>query len=493
MKKMKIRNVGVLLFALMWMWFLPISARAEEVPASGSLTIHNADQNGESEVPVAGVEYTLWQVDETNPRPTSPKEAKGRLIAGTERSGKTDANGNVVFSSLPAGLYYVEETDLGEKTGIAFPNAPFLADVPMTNERGDGWVSDYTVNLKNQALSIDKYVNGPGEDEYDKEDVNKAKHRPVSKTDKFGYSIVAYFPDKLGALSGETYQITDQVNENVIADYDTLKVYSMSDPKGSYQDGFLLTEGQHYQKVVDEENRTMVLTLTQEGMDLLNSRSEEMNDHFLLLKYDGQLSGNAVNGINLYSGASLTYERPGTTPDQSANSITVNVVEEPEVHTGQIGLLKVDAEKPDTKLANAKFGIAISEEDAKEGRFIASGTTDDQGKLVFKGLAYGEPGDDCETNSSNTSYWLSEVEAPQGYERIAEPIEIVFAYQEGEDGEFYFANVTAHNQPTKEQPVPPPSKGDPVKTGDTAAVSLLLSLLVVSIGVMVLIKKKNNK
>lgn len=498
MKKIKI----ILLFAVSLILFRPVFAEAAQAPEYGSLTIYN--RSTESEL-VSGVEYTIWQVDESSSyRPDTPEDAKEHLLQSTRQSKLTDNEGKVVFSSLPAGIYYVTESDLGDNSKAAFVNPPFLVEIPMTNEEGTGWIADIEVYLKNQVLGIDKFVNGAGVDNYDTEDVNNAKHRPVGGEELYGYSIVSYFPGDIGTTVGESYVVTDQINDYVVSSPETLKVYSVPDQSTAVQKGYLLTEGQHYEKVFDSSSSTLTVSLTDAGMDLLNERSETEADQFLLIKFDSRLSEDVPNGTNIYGKASLTYQKGtaqsdsifslvSTVQDNTGNLLTVSVADEPEVHTGQIGITKVSANNEEQKLENAKFGISLSEADAQEGDYISKGSTDENGNLIFRGLSYGQLGDDSEQNSNDTTFWLTEIEAPSGYSRVSEPIEVKFQYQQGDDGEFYFAKVTVYNQPTGTTTTDKSKTSNSVKTGDVVSVLLIAVILIISLMLIIQIIKKKKR
>jgi len=501
------KKIKILLIALACMLCWPVTAEAAEAPEYGSLTIYNQNTEGE---PISGVEYTVWQVDERGGyRPATAAEAKEHLLNDSRQSKKSDAAGKAVFTSLPAGIYYVTESDLGDINASAFANAPFIVEIPMTNEAGTGWITDVEVYLKNQVLGIDQFVNGAGGENYNSQDINQAKHRPVSGDETFGYTILSYFPGEIGSTAGESYVVTDKINKSVTCDPETLKVYAVPNKDTAVQDGYLLTEGLHFEKTFDQASNMLTASLTDAGMRLLSQRNGTAGDRFLLLKFDCQLNGGAVNGVNLYSEATLTYQKgtaagsrtftfASTVREDAENLLTVKVADEPEVHTGQIGVVKVNAKNEKQKLADAVFGIAASKAEAEAGKYISTGTTDENGYLSFQGLSYGQAGDDCEQNSGDTTYWLVEVEAPSGYSRVTDPIEVTFQYQQADDGEFYFAMVTVHNQPsgkvTPGDPTKPgTSKGTKtVKTGDLSPVLLMSALLLISAAVILIIWKKKK-
>ena len=100
----------------------------------------------------------------------------------TVYTGKTDANGKMIFSDLPLGLYLICETDFSTydpQTGsdtstagtsaidevVANQSSPLLVSVPMTNQTelngnaaGTVWQYDVTVYPKNQTISNPKRI-----------------------------------------------------------------------------------------------------------------------------------------------------------------------------------------------------------------------------------------------------------------------------------------------------------------------------------------------
>lgn len=72
-----------------------------------------------------------------------------------KRQGTTELNASkdkasVTFEQLPIGLYLVEETSAPAQ--IVNKTANFLVSVPMTNEKGDGWIYDVVAEPKNAAV-----------------------------------------------------------------------------------------------------------------------------------------------------------------------------------------------------------------------------------------------------------------------------------------------------------------------------------------------------
>ncbi|MDR1778265.1 MAG: SpaH/EbpB family LPXTG-anchored major pilin, partial [Clostridiales Family XIII bacterium] len=97
-----------------------------------------------------------------------------------------------------------------------------------------------------------------------------------------------------------------------------------------------------------------------------------------------------------------------------------------------------------TKLSGAKFRIATSVDNAKEGIFLQKDeygeiyqgygpdddemweeTTNSDGVAKFEGIADGLKDSDGEDVSGNT-YYLVEIKAPDGYNLLSEPVAVTF-------------------------------------------------------------------
>lgn len=514
MKKKIMKEIGFILLAFIWMFLSPASVQASSIPESGSLTIHkyvwnegmdaghsNAGNEWEAlpsgAVPVEGTQFTIWQVDTSgNYRPESAADARGHLLTDTMQSVLTDEEGKAVFPSLTRGLYYIEETGASEQAENLFPSQPFLAEVPMTDPTGEGWITDVHVYLKTPSMMIDKFVGGAGDEDYNFTDLDAAKNRPVALSEKFGWSILSSIPSNLGKTSNESYVVTDDLSEDFAYNAGSVKVYSIPTMDTSCKSGLLLIEGDDYTLVFDSAENKVTVSLTAQGMSKINERYQDsaINDRYLIIKFDCTLTSQAAMGVDLYSGAEVAYSKDpnGLVRTRSVNTVTATskVALEPEVHSGQVGIKKVDSNNHTKTLEGAVFGIALSKEDAQNGRFIATGTTDKDGLLDLEGLSYGAPGDNSKENSSNTTYWLMETTAPEGYELLKEPVEVKFQFQEDEsNGENYFAMVTVYNEASA---IGGGKKPGPVQTGDTAPLAALGALMLFSMtaGIYIWRKKK---
>jgi len=95
----------------------------------------------------------------------------------------------------------------------------------------------------------------------------------------------------------------------------------------------------------------------------------------------------------------------------------------PEVHTGGLSLVKVDASNQSKRLAGARFTLNVKNEDgtftpvafytdAAMTQRAEEAVTDANGCALFYGLAY------C-------TYYLIETQAPEEYNLMTEPVDVV--------------------------------------------------------------------
>ncbi|MDR1018856.1 MAG: hypothetical protein LBM02_09165 [Lachnospiraceae bacterium] len=377
-------------------------------------------------------------------------------------------------------------------------------------------------NEKPEALGIDQFIRPSSHEDYNFTNGLKAKHMSVSPEEKFGYTITSYYPMEIGATTDETYVITDKINPFVKCYEDTINVYSAVEKTSPVLESYLLSSGKDYQVAFNSEDNSLSVSLTHEGMVLLGNRYINNGESFVIVKFDCSLRENATQGIGLYSHASVVYQGHDMTShaetdpailssrnskmnnnisqlefsslsnnnqilrnnkenqielvdDETSTPIRkyeASVPDEPEIHTGQIVVFKYDANNKTKALSGASFGLATSKENANAGKFIKTGQTDGNGKIVFKNLHYGNVGDAFNEDTAG-SFWLVETKAPSGYVVLDKPVEVKFKYQRANDGEYFIGKINVYNQHKSSSPF--------VKTGDRVRLIFAIVLLVASL------------
>ena len=530
--------VPVLVLAVLLAAATPVmETSASSMPGAGTLTIHKYAMEDMDEVaspgdgtqavslpadasPLSGVEFSVWEVNQAMVSSgMTPAQAWQDVISTTKQTGTTAVDGTVRFN-LGSGVYYVAETGNGGNESIIL-SEPFLVSVPMRDASGSGWITDVHAYPKNQSLVIDKFVGDAGGADYDFADYAASKKRPVAVGETFGWSIVSALPANLSKAAGETYTVTDELSGCFDYVAGSVKVYAAPAMNTPVAGAYLLSEGTDYTLNFNSAANTLTVQLSPTGITLLGGRYTSNGDRCLLIKYDCRLNQTAAQGVGLYSGATLSYAMDVTTASSGTGTVTTavtttkavtttamgssagagvikttatgttrttataRVAVEPEVHTGQIGITKL-IDGTTNALAGARFGLAVSKEAAKAGNFIATGTTDASGRLMFQGLQYGIPGDGPSENTGGTTYWLAETKAPAGYKQLTEPTELTFQYaKDGNTGEYYFAQSTVYNVAVSAKTTG--STTTAAKTGDTSMPYLLLGTFLLSLSVIIVL------
>ena len=163
MKKNKICLAMILMLVVVTIsnTVLAVTGTIVDTSREGSITVTTLSQkNGvlDETQPLAGVEYTLYRVDEVAGTTVTTKEQAEEYIKNAQpvETLVTNSEGIVVFDELVLGRYYVKVTDV--PTGTSEVPESFLVDVPMTNDTGDGWVYDIEVFPKVKVASGEAVV-----------------------------------------------------------------------------------------------------------------------------------------------------------------------------------------------------------------------------------------------------------------------------------------------------------------------------------------------
>ena len=325
----------------------------------------------------------------------------------------TDENGAASFNfgNENDGIYMVVERENAVTTGAIHP---FFVAIPGGSVAGDNDGYQVIVEPKNtligEDVEIEKDINEVGNN-HDTHDVGE-NHTWIIRS-----SIPA------GLATGQRYEITDTLNYQLTY-VGNVKVTVSEKAASAHEDLLVLTEREDYILTVTEgtetvgENQEPItafrVALTATGMAKAAAAAGE--DPEIRIYFDAYMDEDAILGTEIPNRAHVSYE----------NNVGIDFERDsdlPEVHTGGISLVKVDASNRSKRLAGAKFTLNVKNED---GTFVpvtfytdAAMTqkaeevvTDANGCALFYGLAYG-------------TYYLIETEAPDGYNLLTEPVEVV--------------------------------------------------------------------
>lgn len=526
--------VSALLAFAMAVFLLPTAVFAQNInlPGSSSLKIHrylaesyaqdDLPNNGTEimtgipdKTPVAGITFTLYQLNNPQGAAISGETAHAYIIEGSAQTAATGSDGVAVFENLENGYYFVVESNsFGREQGSTeskyyMPVASFVLKLPMENPAGNGWLDEVHVYPKSQSMMIDKFINGAGNADPDFTTANAAKSRSVFADSKFGWTVEAIIPTDIGT-SGRTYSIVDELPANSAFDLDSVQVFTAPDTDTPTKNCEKLKLNQDYTLAPNAAN-SFTFTLTQAGREKLQGLAEndDVPVKWIRIKYDAALKRTAEQGVALGAQATMHYIvtsdvvsaaetagnlrvsllAAGTDTEAeklAATTITRRVTNPPEVHSGQVKLYKYDAVDKTKTLSGAVFGIAATKAEAAAGSFIQTGTTNSKGELVFPGLAYGAAGDSVQQNSSNTTFWITEVTAPSGYKKLGDAFEVTFDHHFSQaDSQYYFATLQIYNQPNPDATAKP-AGGTAIQTGDSR-LPIFVPIVALLAGVLLLV------
>ncbi|MBO0412404.1 isopeptide-forming domain-containing fimbrial protein [Enterococcus hulanensis] len=444
--------------------------------------------------PLQQVENTDWEVDTNFTKMEAETDDKGmvsfevsKLLAADK---KKDADGIYLVREVPdsEGKYTYLDAD-GKRQKITKPMDPFFVHLPQTKRDDTGkLIYDVHVYPKNIVTNteLDKTVEG-------------GKGFSIKAGNSFQWEATTKLPDGLYAIAPEDMTITNYVDpddptatptdthfnkdDEIYASYfrisDSISENLMLEDAEVYaiaSDGskVKLTNGTEYTVTLDGTTITnpnkvtdltlgaakgVVVSLTKAGMKKLGVDEDTHIQMVYKVKADKDYNGTISNKYT------IDYLLPGGTPDDGTS-------DEPEYYNGGFDIKKTD--KAGADLSGAIFHIALTEEDAEKGIFLASngksykkdtdkfGTAQDpadddatfltstsnaSGEARFDGLELDwftdsngngkqEPSIPSEATWDKTydkdtdtgihkRYWVVETTSPEGYELLKTPKEVI--------------------------------------------------------------------
>ncbi|WP_099332692.1 SpaH/EbpB family LPXTG-anchored major pilin [Actinomyces minihominis] len=332
-----------------------------------------------------------WQeaqalVDSFDPLDPGTITQSGHTLTGAKTL-ITDVQGIAKFSSLPVGLYLVEETAAPEVA----PNAavtkslPFLITVPLTDPSDrSSWVYDVHAYPKNVISEVEKSVTDA----------------PIyALGQEITYSIDSTIP---GGAQTTKYIVTDQLDPKL--KYLSTNVRVSGTPTADFtatHTGGLVTV-------------TLGASARKAAFDALqtNPSAKVTVSHTAQVIAAGEIANDAT----------LTFQRE----DEHVTEVPSTVV---ETKFGGINVFKKD--RDGKSLAGAIFEVHASHTNdfSTAAKVTVNGTGQWQsgadGKVTISGLRYSNWADGKQTavgEPGYNHYWLVETKAPAGFELLAKPI-----------------------------------------------------------------------
>lgn len=389
----------------------------------------------------SGYEFSVYKVGELVTTSTSPYTAKynslvseinSSVLAGDSSAMLTALDGVTTLSIQPVGTYKVS-TDGNSKDysdmaqGIYYVRATnFPAGVKsITNsvfalpyyDATNGWTYalDGAVNLaakveENVPTIVKKITNSTK---------NNDNFTDVSLGDKVDFAITTSTVGAVNATATKdfklnSYIITDKMSKGLTLDQNSF-VVKLTDASGAVLSTLAKTNYDVNVTAADGQDTDFTVSLKKDYLQNNNFYSAK----YVLTTYSATLNKHAVTTTagNPNEAVRLTYS--------NKNDVTATV----DGNTVYVYTYIARVNKYDdsgSKLAGADFSLYRTEANATaDTNAIATGTSDSDGKVVFK------TGND-EIKLQSGTYYIRETKAPTGYNRYSDIIPITIAVEYNE-------------------------------------------------------------
>ena len=370
----------------------------------GGFVLHKEDGNGNA---LGGVTFLLQKYNETT---SAWEDYKTGLITAQEGALAEDGiteleEGTITLTGLPAGQFrFIETATIAD---YILDNAtPYTFTVSLEAD-GTTKVDPETITVQNDKPEVTKEI------------TSTLTSGSVNIGDTVSFKITSEVPSTIARLSA--YTVEETIAEGLTYDESSL-VINKVDGEGNA----VALAAEDYTATYDETTRKLTITFTNANLE----GSEKLE-----ITYDTEMNENAdATTTGNTNSTKLTYSNIVNKDYNDADNTlaTSEYSTSSTVKTGGFWAEKRALTTTGTLLQGAKFKIATSEANAKSGEYLDQPnstediilTSDADGKIEYKGLAYG-------------TYWLVEVEAPtytegegenqqtKHYNLLRKPVEIL--------------------------------------------------------------------
>ena len=427
--------------------------------------------------------------------------------------------GSAIFKGLTTGYYLVFPEGGGTGNSNRATDA-MLINIPTNKE-------DTTWNIKSTYPTVEKKV----DDRNTATGSGNADNGSAQVGDVVTFTLTSAVPD---TSDYETYvfQFTDKLPAGLtLVDYKeenvenrfsnddvTLKVNNKNVVNSKFDVSAVAITGENYEKYAsqgitagDIGKTLLTVTITNlKDADLLGDSQAATAGQPIVLTYKAMINENAVSTDPVTNEASVQYSN-----DPNNATLGTSTPDESKVYTYQIGVHKYTGDWNNGSapcLPGAKF--VLSKKDTLTGtspnysgdegviKLAGSGneyrvataddventtyefTTNATGEIVIKGLEAG-------------TYYLHEVAAPNGYNKLKEPIKITISVSDGNaslEAPVYTIGSTANTANDDTVGVQNKKGIELPETGSIGTIGLTIAgVAIVLIGVFAPRKKKNNQ
>lgn len=369
---------------------------------------------------------------------------------GHSTDGWTAANNDTPahykITGLTGGYYFVKSANDADKTDVA--NTRYMLEV----------VGNATVEAKNGVPTVDKKVQNA-----DNTDKNFADTTTAQIGQTVNFKLTGTLPSNYDYYKNYAYTFDDTLSEGLTLTEKQenelfVKVYASQDEATQDKDGSSSTVGtklatNNYTVTVTSNSDAKTTSLKVAFADLKTIKKADSTDALItkdsviVVYYSATINGSAtVGNAGNKNSVKLEYSND---PNNTGTGTTKS--DEVSVFTFKLDITKVKKGETDTKLAGAKFvlstsdkldiGVADNDSDLTDTNVTnqlikVTGTTPDYvindgtnasaaGQYIMETAATGDNLGKLNITGLNKGvYYLYETKAPEGYNRITEPIKI---------------------------------------------------------------------
>ena len=336
-------------------------------------------------------------------------------IAGQHLSGTTSGTlgeyneGSYTISGLAAGYYLVKDKDDSVPGTDAYTD--FILKV----------VQNTTVTPKSDVPTVEKKVQE--DDKHNQDDGYGNGYNDVADWnigDTVPFKLIGTLPTNFADYDTYQYIFHDTLSDGLDLNKGSIKVYYASDKAGTDKTEIL---SEKYTVNVPGTEETDQCSFEVAFADLTSVEGVNANK-YIIVEYTATLNKDAEIGLpGNPNKVSLEFSN---NPNSGGEGDTGKTPEDKViVFTYELDVTKVDGANADTKLKDAEFKLYD-----ENGKYV---TVDDAGKVT--GWADTEEGGSTLKSDENGlfkviglddgTYYLKETKAPDGYNKITEPIKIV--------------------------------------------------------------------
>ena len=451
-------------------WLYDIHVYPKNSTAVGEITlkklgvIGNDTENGEG---LADVRFKLEHLIDGKEN-AMEEDSNWKQIESneTDKYFTTGSDGTVKINNLKPGTYRFTEIGYATKASNKFiinNGAKYVFEVkavegnkvtvskPAGADNSDDYKADgNTVTVYNYAPDVDKQV-------YNTTQNNNQKFADCGIDDTIQYQVKVVLPENVQKL--KKFILTD-TPKGIVDDVSSVEIYSKL-PDDSDSQGTKLSKNTEY--TVTESDDGFVVAFDMKNVGKYKGQTLFVCYTAKLKKNpDGTLAGTTSttgnpNTIDLTYSNKINIDRDKEDSDENKSHIKDDAV----VYSFEIDVVKTAETTNGEPLPGVKFDLykqvekgkkdALNDATAKNYGFDTTNasyvlvksdlTTDDEGKISYKGLANGK-------------YWLRETKTVKGYNLLASPVkvELNLTYKlTWEENKYYTNNTLVKHDYTKKE------------------------------------------